>query len=427
MKNYCLVIFRLLFNSSYGQVVIGSCFASVKPTTDFISSILLVNNDPNESELMEWTVTNRIGYWSSSHINISTPGNVVGSRATFVESGTTWTTDGEGFCLFLNSPLATGRTYSFDFTYVSHGFESDGNFPLFFHTNNTPTIVGAYHFGSLSPAGHTWSSSPLTFTANASKSGHTWIAIRREATESSGLIDQLCSSQNVACSIQIGNDTTLCQGETLTLDAMTPNATYLLQDNSSDPTFNATQQGTSWVEITTNCRSTSDTINANFNTLPPIDLGNETNLYQGESITLDVTTPNTTYLWHKNSTNPTLNVTQQGTYWIKTKKNSGIDSDTIIVGLENSTCRLYIPNSFTPNFDNKNDQFSPLFDCEITEYSFLIFNHWGKLIFETNIQNNSWNGNFKREICPTGIYIYMIKYQYEEKYQKKYGHVSLLK
>jgi gliding motility-associated-like protein len=167
--------------------------------------------------------------------------------------------------------------------------------------------------------------------------------------------------------------------------------------------------------------------NFSFDCLINLNLGNDTTLCQRETLTLDATTPNATYIWQDNSTHPTLNVTQQGTYWVETKNNCGIYSDTIIVDLENCTCRMYIPNSFTPNFDDKNDQFLPLFDCDITEYSFLIFNHWGELIFETNLQNNSWNGNFKGEICPTGIYIYMIKYQYEESYQKKYGRVNLLK
>ena len=74
-----------------------------------------------------------------------------------------------------------------------------------------------------------------------------------------------------------------------------------------------------------------------------------------------------------------------------------------------------------------NDHFLPVFDCDITEYSLIIFNRWGEQLFETNNQNNSWNGNYKGEICPTGVYIYHLKYNYEGIYHKKYGHINLLK
>src|SRR5690606_15424578 len=78
--------------------------------------------------------------------------------------------------------------------------------------------------------------------------------------------------------LNLGNDTALCQGETLTLYATTANATYLWQDNSTNPTFNVTQQGTYWVQVTNNCGTTTDTINVSYNPIPTVNLGNDTTL-----------------------------------------------------------------------------------------------------------------------------------------------------
>jgi gliding motility-associated-like protein len=94
---------------------------------------------------------------------------------------------------------------------------------------------------------------------------------------------------------------------------------------------------------------------------------------------------------------------------------------------ESCNCSAYIPNAFTPNIDNNNDQFSPIFNCIVTEYSFLIFNHWGELVFKTHHKGSSWGGQFKGEICPRGIYIYFLAYKYKGRLQKKYGKINLIR
>ncbi|MBI5541855.1 MAG: gliding motility-associated C-terminal domain-containing protein [Bacteroidia bacterium] len=131
--------------------------------------------------------------------------------------------------------------------------------------------------------------------------------------------------------INFGIDTVLCQGETLNLNASIPNATYLWQDNSTNQTFLVSQSGTYWVEAINNCGTATDSIVVNYNPLPIIDLGNDTTLCQGETLTLDVTTPNATYQWLDNSTNPTFNVTQQGIYWVTATVNNCNKSDFINV------------------------------------------------------------------------------------------------
>jgi gliding motility-associated-like protein len=270
-----------------------------------------------------------------------------------------------------------------------------------------------------------WQDNSTTPTFNITQQGIYWVQVTVSNCRTSDTIE---INYNPSPTIELPNDTNICQGDTLTLDASTTNATYLWQDNSTTPTFNTTQQGTYWVEVTVKNCSTSDTIQVNYNPIPTVNIGNDTTICQGETLLLDATTPTATYLWQDNSTHPTFNVTQQGSYWIEVSlTNCGPISDTITISLEGCECTLYIPNSFTPNSDNKNDQFLPIFDCDITEYSFLIFNRWGEIIFETNILNHSWNGDFQGKTCPTGVYVCVVKYKNEGSYQKKYGQVALLK
>lgn len=236
-----------------------------------------------------------------------------------------------------------------------------------------------------------------------------------------GCID---TTNNPTPTVDLGNDTTLCQGETLTLNATTTNATYLWQDNSSNPTFNVTQQGTYWVQITDNCGSTSDTINVNFNSTPTIDLGNDTTLCQDESITLDATTPNATYLWQDNSINPTFNVTQQDTYSVEVTVNNCTLTDTILIDKEACDIILEIPNVFTPNNDGSNDLFVPVMSKGIISMNTIIYNRWGNKIFDTNNLLIDWNGKNVSD----GTYFWIVNYTDINGVKNNLkGHVTILK
>jgi gliding motility-associated-like protein len=71
---------------------------------------------------------------------------------------------------------------------------------------------------------------------------------------------------------------------------------------------------------------------------------------------------------------------------------------------------LRIPNAFSPNSDNINDLFSPLINasCLLTEYKLLIFNKWGEQVFQSTNINSKWNGQYKNQDCPIGVYGYLI-------------------
>jgi gliding motility-associated-like protein len=53
---------------------------------------------------------------------------------------------------------------------------------------------------------------------------------------------------------------------------------------------------------------------------------------------------------------------------------------------------VFIPNSFTPDNDDLNDVFLPVFSTEPEQYSLQIFNRWGDLIFETTDWKQPWLG-----------------------------------
>jgi gliding motility-associated-like protein len=79
----------------------------------------------------------------------------------------------------------------------------------------------------------------------------------------------------------------------------------------------------------------------------------------------------------------------------------------------------YVPNAFTPNRNELNESFN-IFGSGINPNTFemRIFDRWGKEIFFTKDINQGWDGTFKGEIVPAGIYTYIIKFEDSQGYRK---------
>ncbi|MBN2729451.1 MAG: gliding motility-associated C-terminal domain-containing protein [Bacteroidales bacterium] len=73
---------------------------------------------------------------------------------------------------------------------------------------------------------------------------------------------------------------------------------------------------------------------------------------------------------------------------------------------------MYMPNSFSPDGDGINDYIKPvahgIYD---NEYTFMIFNRWGTLLFETNDYDEYWDGHYNGVLCQHGVYQYVIFYR----------------
>ncbi len=68
---------------------------------------------------------------------------------------------------------------------------------------------------------------------------------------------------------------------------------------------------------------------------------------------------------------------------------------------------MYVPNTFTPNGDGLNDTFGISGEA-ITEFTMMIYNRWGQLIFETSNANQRWDGTLQGEKAAEGSYVYKI-------------------
>ncbi len=208
------------------------------------------------------------------------------------------------------------------------------------------------------------------------------------------------------------------------LDATIPYSTYLWHDNSTNPIFNISQPGNYWVQVTNTCGFSSDSLTVNFSQLPKVNLGNDKILCLGDKLTLDATVSSANYVWQNGSTDPTLEVTQQGIYWVEVTVNNCSATDTITIDIKDCSIALELPNVITANGDGVNGLFVPIVSKGIASMKTTIYNRWGNPVFETTKLSIDWDG----QDCSDGTYFWIINYTDENGTENRLdGFVTLIK
>ena len=92
----------------------------------------------------------------------------------------------------------------------------------------------------------------------------------------------------------------------------------------------------------------------------------------------------------------------------------------------------YIPNSFTPDGDGKNDAWGMSMNIPtITEFEMLVFDRLGQVVYNTTDPYKPWLGSFENggAVLKTDVYAYRILYTIQETQARKelVGHVTLIK
>lgn len=69
-------------------------------------------------------------------------------------------------------------------------------------------------------------------------------------------------------------------------------------------------------------------------------------------------------------------------------------------------------NAFTPNDDGVNDLFRPRFECPPLTVLFVVYNRWGKKVFETtDLESPGWDGKSDSKEVPSDIYVWRVEYE----------------
>jgi len=84
---------------------------------------------------------------------------------------------------------------------------------------------------------------------------------------------------------------------------------------------------------------------------------------------------------------------------------------------------IEIPNIITPNGDGLNDVFHIKNADKLEQATLIIYNRWGKKVFEVDHYQNNWDG----ENCSDGVYYYVLKYETYFREDEIHGTVTIIR
>jgi gliding motility-associated-like protein len=150
----------------------------------------------------------------------------------------------------------------------------------------------------------------------------------------------------------------------------------------------------------------------------------------------------TAFDWNFGSSFGTSNLENPGHTFYGVNRDQTVNvclSVTSEYGCSDSICRpikfygdflVWVPNTFTPDGDEFNNQFKPVFskDRLIDDYTLMIFDRWGELIFESHDPEFGWDGTYHDEFVKDGTYTWKIdvKDGLKNKSEQFIGHVNKL-
>ena len=107
--------------------------------------------------------------------------------------------------------------------------------------------------------------------------------------------------------------------------------------------------------------------------------------------------------------------------------NGCLDSTFRIINFDNSLV-IYVPNVFTPDGDEFNNIFKPIFAAPVASYNLKIYNRWGEILFESNDTEFGWDGTYDGTLVQDGAYTWdILVTTFETRTYRKQGTVSILK
>ena len=195
-----------------------------------------------------------------------------------------------------------------------------------------------------------------------------------------------------------------------------------LPGGSSNALLANLQAGDYQVNITdvNNCSVTNNfTVGLNDNFLVSVDPFISTIQYQ-ESAQLEATSvpalPGAIYAWSPNEglscsdcPNPIASPIVNTTYTVTvTATNGCIQTAQATVNAQLPCGEAFMPTIFSPNGDALNDKLCLMGSC-VQTMTYSIYNRWGELVFTSKSQTECWDGTFRGNPIPVGVYAYKLQ------------------
>ncbi len=269
----------------------------------------------------------------------------------------------------------------------------------------------------------------------------TWYYLQATDFKFDKSIDSVFVEVNVCkCAIE---DTAICLGDSVALGLNDPffssyvwSPNYCI-DNINSPSPIVNSKHSLWYYATaydTLGGSISDSVYITIKNCKASN--NDTTICLGTELSIGNNNPlynawfwfPTDYLSSPTVASPIASPPYDITYFLSATDTFGaVTQDTINIVVEDcdKIYDLLIPSAFTPNNDGLNDEFA-FGNYQYWQFTTYIYNRWGQLVFEGK-NTFWWDGKYKYQPAPEGIYIYKIKGKAAGIEKEWMGNVTLLR
>jgi hypothetical protein len=200
------------------------------------------------------------------------------------------------------------------------------------------------HFVKLDLGEDTSVCDSIVIRSNLSHDKHFWNTGDTSAfikVDSSGTykleVKNSCFSQTDSIQIRVetepelslGNDTTLCKFDSI--NVRNGFNSYLWNTGDTINQIEVKDSGEYWLVVANNCGTGSDTVSVKMDSIPEVNLGNDTTICDSLRITIPV---KANYLWGDSSSKNSYLVRNSGLVWLRLQNQCGSFRDSIDIQIE---------------------------------------------------------------------------------------------
>lgn len=175
-----------------------------------------------------------------------------------------------------------------------------------------------------------------------------------------------------------------------------------------------------------------DTASLMISVEQPFALRNDTTICYGDSLLLTIPVNLISWTWNTGSRQPVLDVTNPGVYTLEGSTEYCSFMDSVQVGFFTcEACPVYAPNVFSPNDDGRNDTWQVFMACNWQRFRLEVFDRWGNLVFAADDPEQQWNGIWRGQKAPPGVYGWKMEWEGELRgaaaVYRKSGEVTIIR
>ncbi len=254
---------------------------------------------------------------------------------------------------------------------------------------------------------YVWTTGETTPTINVNSSGTYSFDYTGACSTGSGTI--VVEAGELPAAISLGSDTILCSPFSYSMPLQSEPVIW--STGATDFSITVNDYGTYWAISQSACGLSTDSISLLSTEQITFTLEDVFTLCEGDSLRISLPDLVTDFSWNDGTLEREIAIGTSGNYQLNYFDGCAAKQESFLVSVEDCSCNIYIPNSFTASDNGINDVWKPYLDVEC-DYILQVWNRWGEKVFETNNQE-PWTGNADNGAyySPDGIYVYRLEYR----------------